>query len=112
MRARTQVHIVVQIRIVEIHENHRDVYMPPNYRPKASSFVMNISLELPYGRSSRSLSKYDLLNPYFLPTSERTQLEWFPGAPVTITVVLSSAKLAKATIASGSVADEASTRKI
>ena len=42
---------------------------------------------------------------------ERTQPERFLGAPVTITVVFSLAKLAKAIVASGSVVDEASTRK-
>ncbi|BBG92737.1 hypothetical protein Prudu_000557 [Prunus dulcis] len=68
-----------------------------------SSCVMNIGLRLLYGN--------EIFSPFSLAISARTQCERFPRSPVTITVVFLSAKLVRATTVSGSIADEASTRK-
>ena len=65
-----------------------------------------------YGLNFINLSKYETFNPFLLPISDLTQFGEHPASPATITAVFSPAKLAKTTIASGSMANEVSTMKM
>ncbi|KAK3033703.1 hypothetical protein RJ639_033927 [Escallonia herrerae] len=100
---------------------HRGIHNDPleerniciNAEPRVSSSCdMNFESRLLYSLLPRSLSKYDIINPFFLAIFDRMKPERFIGAPVTTKAVLSFAKLDKATNVSGSLAEEASTKKI
>ena len=77
-----------------------------------SNCVINSGSNPWYGLNFINLSKYETFNPFLLPISDLTQFGEVPASPATITAVFSPAKLAKATIASGSMANEASTMKM